>query len=102
MAIVTKRLCHGVLTDSNATLYTVPTGGKAIVKSLALCNAGAAAVTVTLKLGGVALYSEYSIDSKETVVIGQLDQVLDSAELIEGLASAATSISYHISGKEIT
>lgn len=104
MAITSKRLCHGTLTDSNATLYTAPSGAgaKTIIKGLALCNAGAVAVTVTLKLAGTAIYSEHSLEAHESITIGQLDQILEAGELIEGLASAAASIKYYITGKELT
>lgn len=104
MAITNKRLCSGTLSDSNATIYTAPSeaGAIAIVKSLTLCNAGAAAVTVTLKLDTIAIYSEYSLDAHETISIQDIDQILEASELIEGLASAADSIKYYLSGKEIT
>ena len=104
MAITNKRLCSGTLSDSNVTLYTAPsgTGAIAIIKSLTLCNTGAVAVTVTLKMDSIAIYSEYSLDAHETISIQNIDQILEASELIEGLASAAASIKYYISGKEIT
>jgi hypothetical protein len=100
MATTPKVLGRGTLTTSNATLYTTPSATTAIVTSIALCNTNAAARTVDLSLGGVLLVDDLTIAPKTTVVI-DLRQVLVATNLIQGLASAATSVTYHISGVEI-
>jgi len=100
--VTNKRLAAGTLSDSNATLYTVPTSTTTIVKSLILCNTTAAAVTVTLKLNGIEIMSGKSLAANETYMLSSLDQIIGAAELIEGSASAASAIKYYISGKEVT
>jgi hypothetical protein len=95
-----KVLARGTLTDSNATLYTVPSATKAIITNIVFCNIDSATRTLTLELDGVELTKDLTVNSKSTVTI-DLKQVLDAADLIEGLASANTAITYHISGIEI-
>ena len=100
--VTDKRLCKGTLSDSNATLYTAPASTKTIVKSLSLCNITSGAITLTLKLAGTELYSGYSLAANSSVNIQCLDQIILTTELIEGSASATDSITYYISGKEVT
>lgn len=100
--VTNKRLAAGTLSNSNATLYTAPASTTTIVKSLALCNTTAAAVTVTLKLNGIEIMAGKSLAANETYMLSSLDQIIGAAELIEGSASAAASIKYYISGKEVT
>lgn len=102
MATVDTRLCKGALSDSNATLYTVPTGTKTIVKSISLCNVTSSAVTLTLKLAGTELYAGHSLAANASVSIQCLDQIIEAGELIEGSASSASAIAYYMSGKEVT
>ncbi len=104
MTITDKRLAAGTLTTSNATLYTAPatTGAFVIVKSIALCNKTAVAAAVTLKLDGFCLYSVTQIAANSSIILSNLDQIINVNGLIEGLASADTAIDYMISGKEIT
>lgn len=98
--VTDERLCKGTLSDSNATLYTVPTGTKTIVKSLSLCNTTGAAVTATLKLAGTEIYS-VSVGANSTIHVQSLDQIIEAGELIEGSASVASAVKYYMSGKEI-
>ena len=100
MAITPKVLARGTFTGSNATLYTVPSATKAIVTNIVFCNTGAAARTVDLKLDGVFVVEGLTITPSQTIAI-DLRQVLDAADLIEGLASAASEVTYHISGVEV-
>jgi hypothetical protein len=100
MATTAKVLARGTLTDANATLYTVPSATKAIISNIVLCNYSGSGQTVTLELDGVELFKDLAIASKSTVTV-DLRQVLDAADLIEGLALANTSVTYHISGIEV-
>jgi len=102
MAVINRRLSSGTLGTSNATLYTVPTGKSTIIKSITLCNITDTSVTLTLKLNGVELYLDKSINAKDTLIINPLDQIIGSTELIEGSASASAAIKYMISGKEFS
>jgi len=97
-----KRLAKGTLTDSNATLYTTPSGAKTIVKSLAVCNTSGAAATLTIKLAGKAIYAAYSLAANASLIISALDQILETGELIEGLAGTTGVLDFIISGIEVT
>lgn len=101
MATVSKRLCKGVLGAANATLYTVPAATATYVKAITLCNKTASDVTATIKLASIEVVCTYTIFAYGTITIPFLDQIMEAAELIEGSASAADSINYYISGKEV-
>jgi hypothetical protein len=103
MAYINKALCSGTFSDSNATLYTceaTPTDGYTIVKSMILCNKTASSKTVTLKLNSVEVIYEHEIEAKDTIVIPFADAIIMAGQLIEGSASAASSVNYYISGTE--
>lgn len=100
MATTAKVLARGTLTNTNATLYTTPSATKAIITNIVFTNIDTSTRTVTLELDGVELVKDLSINSKATITF-DLRQVLDATTLIEGLASANTAITYHISGVEV-
>jgi hypothetical protein len=100
MATTAKVLARGTLTDTNATLYTVPSATKAIITNIVLCNTASAGRTIDLELDGVMLADGLALAAASTTVI-DLRQVLDAADLIEGLASVTSEVTYHISGVEI-
>jgi hypothetical protein len=100
MATTAKVLARGTLTDSNATLYTTPSATKAIVTNIVFCNIGASAETITLELAGVELVKDLPIAINTTISL-DLRQVLNATDLIEGLASSSSAVTYHISGVEV-
>lgn len=104
MASTTKRLCKGTLTTSNAPLYTSPTvtGGYTIIKAITLCNITASDATITIKFAGTEVLYQKTIPAKDMRTIPFMDQIINTTELIEGLASAGSSITYYISGKEVS
>lgn len=95
-----KRLGRGTLTAGSVNLYTVPAATTAIIKELILCNKTAGAVTVTITFDGINIINAKSIAANDTLVIA-LSSVLAATLIIAGLASAATSIDYYISGVEV-
>jgi len=102
MAVTDKRLCKGTLSDSNATLYTVPASTMALVKAITVCNKTNVTVTFTIKFASTEVIHTHNLRAYDTLTIPFLDQILNTGELIEGLASSAASIDYYISGKEVT
>ena len=104
MAVVDKKLAHGTLGDTNATLYTSPSGAGAytIIKAVTLCNTTAGSVSLTLKFDGIEVMATYALGPYATVSIPFIDQIIEAGELIEGSASAAASINYYISGKQVS
>lgn len=101
MATITKTMARGAATTNTATtLYTVPALTTAVVTNIVVANTAASAGTFTLALDSVALFSAVSIAANTTVAI-DLKQNLTTAKIISGGASAVT-ISFHISGVEIS
>lgn len=100
MATTAKVLARGTLTDANTTLYTVPAATKAIITSIVLCNTDSGVQSLTLELDGVEIAKDLSLAAKTTVTI-DIKQVLDAADLIEGLASTTAVVTFHISGVEV-
>lgn len=102
---VTPMRAEGQLPNSKGTLYTVPASTKTMYQSARLTNTSAAAVTVTLyfKSGtsraitpvglSIPAYSSVFDDTVSNLMTG---------DLIEGEASAATTVDYWISGLEVS
>lgn len=104
MARIAKRLYGPAqLSDAAATLYTVPSATKAIVRHIHVQNPSASAVALTLSIGAdgatTRLFAAHSIPA-----YGVLDHygyyVLEAAEVIQGLASTASVLVATINGDE--
>ena len=105
MATVTRALFRGAASTTTTTvLYTVPASTNTVVSSIAVTNTAGTAGTFTLSMGPsgsqVALHTTTPIAANTTVYI-DLKQVLATTNTITGGASA-TTISFHISGVEIS
>jgi hypothetical protein len=107
---------YGQLTNSNATLYTAPSGTiagaasqKALLLEIWLCNTDTTARTVTIYVvesGGSAadnraIYKDFSIAAK-TSVRQECWMVLESNSTIQGLADTTLKVTYRFSGKSLT
>ena len=104
MANTAKSLFRGAATTTLTTnLYTVPSATTTVIKSIAVCNAGAAAADFTLSIGAsgseVKLFDETEIAADTTTII-DLKQVLPATHVIDGGATS-TDVTFHISGMEI-
>lgn len=98
------------LTGSNATYYTA-TNVRAVIDKCTVTNTTAGAVTLTLDIvdaGGSAGATERIISAK-SIAAGEtyrcpemVGHVLENGDTIQGLASAATSLTIRVSGREIT
>ena len=99
-----KVFADGQLANAKATLYTVPTDKVAYVKFLSVHNTtgGALTVTIYVNTSGTSrvIYSASLAASTSAQVIGAAALVLEGGDIIEGAASAATSIDYVITGIE--
>lgn len=111
MARTVKMLAEpGQLGAAAAAIYTVPSNTKAILQRLTLCNVTAGAITVDLhivKSGDSAaadnkLVDEKSLAAGESVDITSVLHTLEAGDSLQGLASSATSITYILSGVEVT
>ncbi len=100
MATTSKALFRGAASTSSTTLYTVPSSTNTVVTNIVVDNTSASAQTFTINLDGVALLSSAAIDANASAFF-DLKQVLATTKTITGLASA-TSVTFHISGVEIS
>jgi len=100
MADTLKKLASGTLDTSSATLYTVPTGTKTIVKSIILCNKTASDKYATITFAGTNVIYQHTVKAKDTLVV-QMTAILEASATIAGLAEAASTIEYYISGVEV-
>jgi len=104
MASVTKKIYNGTLTASSATVYTAPStaGSCVVIKTITCCNKTAVDGWVSVSLDGTSLLYQQLVPAKKTLVLIDLDQVLDPSDVVSALANAATTIDIMISGKEVT
>jgi hypothetical protein len=103
MAVVTKRLGRGIVGTTTTTAYQVPVNATALIKAVTLCNQSASNVTVNMILASSTyVIANHVIKAGDTITIPFLDQVINANETIIFTASAASSVHYYISGKEVT
>jgi hypothetical protein len=103
--ITGRSLADGQLASSKATLYTVAVSTVAHVAHIFLTNTTASALTVNIYLkrsGSTSrkILDTYSLAAHASYVVpfGGSAVRLSAGDLIEGDASAATSIDYFIDG----
>jgi len=111
MAVTPKAIIQSQqLTASNVTYYTA-TNVRTHIDKMTLTNTTADAVTVTIDLvdsGGTAgvaerVISARSIAAGETYTCPEVvGHILNAGDSIQGLASAATSITIRASGREVS
>lgn len=110
MIVFRKLVAAQQLTGSNATYYTA-TNVRTVIDKCTVTNTTAGAVTLTLDIvdaGGSAGATERIISAK-SIAAGEtyrcpemVGHVLENGDTIQGLASAATSLTIRVSGREIT
>jgi hypothetical protein len=100
MANIAKALVRAAAATSSATLYTVPSSTTTVVTNIVVTNSAATAATFTITLDGVDLFKTCAIAANTTAMF-DVRQVLATTKIIAGFASAVT-VSFHISGMEIS
>jgi hypothetical protein len=100
MANIAKALVRAAAATSSATLYTVPSSTTTVVTNIVVTNSAATAGTFTITLDGVDLFKTCAIAANTTAMF-DVKQVLATTKIIAGFASAVT-VSFHISGMEIS
>ena len=100
MATTTKALARAAAATSSATLYTVPASTTTVITNIVVTNSAATAGTFTITLDGVDLFKTCAIAANTTAMF-DVRQVLATTKIIAGFASAVT-VSFHISGMEIS
>jgi len=106
MADTPKRLYGPAqLTASAATLYTVPASTTTILRYIRIANTTATDRAVTLSIGTDAAATRF-FAGMTVPANGSLDWSgsipMTAAEIIQGLAAAATALTVIISGVEVT
>jgi hypothetical protein len=102
-----RLLASGLLTTTDAPLYTCPSDRRAVITSLVFCNVTALAATFRLhhvvpwatSSTGNAQYYDSRLNANVTVIDGST-RWLDSGDELRGRASAASSASFAIYGYE--
>ena len=92
-------LYRGAAATSSTTLYTSPTNVAVCVTNIAITNTTAGALTATLSLGGVSLFTALSVAANTTTYLIP-DQIIYNGEVIAGNASS-TAVNFHIAGFEV-
>ncbi len=106
MALTYKVLAQGQLPNAAGVLYTVPAGTSAIVKQIALANTdGAATHNATIYVNGTGAGNQI-LPVTTLPINGSMPLTgtitLAAGQTIQGLADAASKITYTIFGVEIT
>lgn len=105
MADTYKVLYQGQLSTASGTVYTVPSGAQAIVKSMRIVNTSASAATIKLWQGGSAdsnvILPATSIDAGGFAEFEGTLTMAASTTLV-AQAGAATAITLTVYGLEIT
>jgi len=102
MGSALKVLGSGTLATSTGTLATASNSVKTIVKEVVLANLSTvSALSALVSFNGVAIVPKKSIPVNDALAI-KLCSILSSGQLIEGYASSGTSVSYYISGIEVS
>lgn len=100
MPATPKILARAAAATSSATLYTTPSATTTIVTEITVVNTSAGALTFTIALNAVELFSAVSIAANTTATYS-MKQVLTATQTITGLASA-TDVNFFIAGVERT
>jgi len=104
MTSAIKSLADGQLGSTKATLYTAPAATQAIVKLVKLTNTTTSTVKCNIYFkasGGTSRrIIPYDMELEGQASFKSDSETLEAGDIIEGDASAATSIDYVISGIE--
>lgn len=104
MANTFKALARGAATTSASTVYTVPTTAPSptttLVNNILVANTASAAATFTILFNDVAVAAASTVPGNDSVIL-DIKQILPEGNTIKTFASA-TTVSFHISGLEIS
>jgi hypothetical protein len=101
-----KVMAEGQLPIAKGTLYTVPGATSALIKTIILVNTDASARTINIyvKPGATSrriFTKDFSLAAGDQTQL-DLNIILETGDLLEGDASAATVVDYFVCGVEET
>jgi hypothetical protein len=82
--------------SSGSTIYTA--SNTVLVKSITVCNYTNAAVWFTIALAGTNIVYHHNIAAYNTITVPCIDQFILNGETITAQSSAATCVTYYVSG----
>ena len=100
MANVLKPLFRGAATTGSSTLYTVPASTTTLVSAILVSNNSASAQTYTINIDDVPIATTVSVSANDSIMFEPKQAIL-AGGTIKALASA-TSVSFHITGLEMS
>ena len=100
MATISKAMFRGPATTVDNTLYSVPSATSAIVTNIIISNASSSDQTFSLSLAAVPIASGVVVEANGILAL-DIKQPISALEEVKGFASS-TSVSFHVSGVEIT
>ena len=90
------------LSNAAATLYTAPTGIRAVIKRIHITNPTTTAYTFTLSIGadaaGTEIYKTVSVAANGGYFDDYANYTLEPAEVLQGYASAASKLTIVVNG----
>lgn len=72
-----------------------------VIKTITICNETGVDGWITLALDGAKILYQQLIPAKKSLIMIDLDHVIQASDIIEGLANTADTITVYISGKEV-
>ena len=96
-----KRLCKGMITETQDVIYTVPALMTTTVKQIVISNYESVTVWFSLWFADVTFCYQHPITAYNSLVIPGLCHVLEAGETIEAKCELSTHVHYYISGVEV-
>lgn len=101
MTITATGFYKGTLGTSATTMIAaVPSGQKAVINSISVCNRTASAATYSMTFGGVQVFNLSSVPANTTIIITGAF-VIEATQTATGLASAINTIDVTLNGQLI-
>lgn len=102
MADLLKALGNVALGTGSTTIYTAPASTRTIIKTIALCNYTATDRHASLTVNGGEFVSQHLIPARDTLVLRDIGLILETGQVLAGLAEAVTAIRAIASGLEVS
>lgn len=100
---VMKCLARGTLSTATlTTVYTVPVGKRATIRTIDIANIHTASVSLGATFADVTAATGWAVPAAPDGTSFDGTEVLEAGETIKLIAGVASKLSYHINGVETT